>query len=218
MITSILRSSLKPKGFFSIHPAKNVSRLLQYAQTRSSTCQKRSFFNLSDNLSSRSSYTGYKVVGYTQEQLYDVVSNIDEYHMFIPFCTNSKVLKTKHFDVKKILTAALEVNFVGFSETYVSEVTCERPRYVQAIASSDALFRHLTTLWQFTPHEASPSMHCNLNFSLEFEFASPIHAQLAKTFFGQVSDLMVTAFEKRCEEIYGPPAPDPHTLSDTFGE
>ncbi|CAG8450885.1 5226_t:CDS:2 [Acaulospora colombiana] len=135
--------------------------------------------------------------------------------MFIPFCTNSQVLETRQSDQKKILTAALEVKFLGFSETYVSEVTCERPSYVQAVASSDALFRHLTALWQFAPHGGSPSTHCNLAFHLEFEFASPLHAQLANAFFDQINDLMITAFEKRCKEIYGLPAPDSCTSPDT---
>ncbi|CAG8633330.1 6059_t:CDS:2, partial [Racocetra fulgida] len=133
---------------------------------------------------------------YTQRQLYDVVSNVDDYHLFIPFCTNSEVLKTQYVDRKtKILTAALCVGFQGFSETYVSE----------AIASSDALFKHLTTTWRFTPYEEFPLTHCNLDFALEFEFASSLHAQVANVFFDQVNDLIVTAFEERCSQIYGPP-------------
>ncbi|CAG8721170.1 1441_t:CDS:2, partial [Cetraspora pellucida] len=89
--------------------------------------------------------------------------------------------------------------------TYVSEVTCERPHLVQAIASSDALFKHLITIWTFTPYEEFPITHCNLNFSLEFEFASSLHAQVANVFFGQVNELIVTAFEERCNQIYGSP-------------
>ncbi|CAG8501981.1 4814_t:CDS:2 [Dentiscutata heterogama] len=206
-ISNIFRSPLKTppsinfKRFFS--PVTNIPR--PFCPPPPLAHQQRNFFGF-DALSSRRSYTGHKVVGYTQKQLYDVVSNIDDYHLFIPFCTNSEVLKSQYIDRRtKILTAALGVGFQGFSETYVSEVTCERPYFVQAIASSDALFKHLVTTWRFTPHEEFPSTHCNLDFCLEFEFASSIHAQVANVFFDQVNELIVTAFEERCNQVYGPP-------------
>ncbi|KAF0402089.1 putative Proteasome component PUP2 [Gigaspora margarita] len=206
-ISNIFRSSLKTppsinfKRFFS--PVTNIPR--PFSPPPPSIRQQRNFFGF-DALSSRRSYNGHKVLGYTQKQLYDVVSNIDDYHLFIPFCTNSEVLKTQYIDRRtKILTAALGVGFQGFSETYVSEVTCERPCFVQAIASSDALFKHLVTTWRFTPHEEFPSTHCNLDFNLDFEFASSIHAQVANVFFDQVNELIVTAFEERCNQVYGPP-------------
>ncbi|CAG8781396.1 23135_t:CDS:2 [Cetraspora pellucida] len=206
-ISNLFRSTLKTppsinfKQFFS--PVTNISR--PFCPPAPLIHQQRTFFDF-DALSSRRSYTGHKVNRYTQRQLYDVVSNVDDYHLFIPFCTNSEVLKTQYIDRRtKILTAALCVGFQGFSETYVSEVTCERPHLVQAIASSDALFKHLTTTWTFTPYEEFPLTHCNLNFSLEFEFASSLHAQVANVFFGQVNELIITAFEERCNQIYGSP-------------
>ncbi|CAI2185461.1 11356_t:CDS:2, partial [Funneliformis geosporum] len=202
--------SLNFKRFFSpISRSRPFFFSQQPFPTSTPKKQRRNFFGFSDILSSKKSYNGHKVVGYTQKQLYDVVSNIDEYHLFIPYCTNSEVLKSQYVDKRtKILTAALGVGFKGFSETYLSEVTCERPRFVQAVASSDALFSHLITVWQFSPHNELPSTHCYLDFHLEFEFTSPLHAQVANVFFDQVSALMVDAFEERCNQVYGPPAPD----------
>ncbi|CAG8655530.1 14125_t:CDS:2 [Funneliformis caledonium] len=199
--------SLNFKRFFS---PISTSRPFFFSQqpfpTSTPKKQRRNFFGFSDILSSKKSYNGHKVVGYTQKQLYDVVSNIDEYHLFIPYCTNSEVLKSHSVDKRtKILTAALGVGFKGFSETYLSEVTCERPRF--AVASSDALFSHLISVWQFAPHNELPSTHCYLDFHLEFEFTSPLHAQVANVFFDQVSALMIDAFEERCNQVYGPPAP-----------
>jgi coenzyme Q-binding protein COQ10 len=76
---------------------------------------------------------------------------------------------------------------------------------IQAEASSDALFSHLITIWQLLPHESST--HCYIDFRLEFEFSSIIYSNLANAWFDQVSVLVIDAFEKRCNELYGPPAP-----------
>ncbi|CAG8433621.1 10918_t:CDS:2 [Diversispora eburnea] len=193
----------------------NLSRPLPLFHPKTSFKQKRNFFNFSDIMSSKKSYTGNKIVGYTQKQLFDVVSNVDDYYNFIPFCINSEVLKTQYVDQRtKILTAALGVQFIGYSETYVSEVTCKRPSYVQAVASADSLFNHLTTLWQFIPDQKLPPTHCHLDFYIEFEFSSPLYAQVSNMFTEQINEIMVTAFEKRCEEIYGPPAHDPQIVDD----
>ncbi|RIA88412.1 hypothetical protein C1645_826333 [Glomus cerebriforme] len=175
---------------------------------------QRTFFN---GLSFKKTYNGHKVIGYTQRQLYDVVSNIDEYKNFIPYCTHSIVVKTQNINNRnKKLTAILGVGFDGYDETYASEVICERPGFVRAEAApNESLFKQLSTVWELTPHHDSPSTHCNLNFHLEFEFSSFIYSQLANVFFDNVSTLMVDAFERRCYTLYGPPAPPILTIKKT---
>ncbi|CAG8437267.1 3431_t:CDS:2 [Ambispora gerdemannii] len=142
---------------------------------------------LNDLLSSQKQYTGEKIIGYSQSQLYEVVANINDYHLFVPYCTNSTVLSHVQLDSSDdFMTAELGVGFQGFEETYISEVTCHRPKFVKAHASSDKLFRHLISIWQFRPHNVYPATHCFLNFQLEFEFASPLHAQISNMFFDQM--------------------------------
>ncbi|CAG8609621.1 4717_t:CDS:2 [Paraglomus brasilianum] len=173
--------------------------------TRSLTAfRKQTFFSLSA-LSSKREYKAEKLLGYTQSQLYDVVANVNEYKLFVPYCTHSQILAASTNDSgMNYLTAELSVGFKGFEETYVSEVTCERPWYVQAIGTSDVLFRQLISTWRFIPHDILPT-HCHLEYYLEFEFASPLHAQISGVFFDQISELMVSAFESRCGDVYGPP-------------
>lgn len=93
----------------------------------------------------------------------------------------------------------------------------------KAVASSTPLFKELTTTWRFqsipesTPSAAPtstvraglPSKHPSdssatlVSLDLAFAFASPIHGAVSSSFFGQVSRLMVNAFEERCTEVYG---------------
>ncbi|KAI0797033.1 dehydrase and lipid transport-domain-containing protein [Abortiporus biennis] len=49
--------------------------------------------------------------------------------------------------------------------------------------------------------DSSPTL---VTLDLSFAFASPVHAAVSATFFGQVSKMMVKAFEERCLDVYGP--------------
>jgi coenzyme Q-binding protein COQ10 len=70
----------------------------------------------------------------------------------------------------------------------------------KAISTDASLFKELITTWQFSPR--SPT-NCLVDFSIQFEFASPLHAQASNVFFDQVSQLMMKAFIDRCHGVYG---------------
>ncbi|KAJ7700047.1 dehydrase and lipid transport-domain-containing protein [Mycena rosella] len=169
-------------------------------------------------------YHEQKTLPYTRQQLYNVVSDVRSYHHFIPFCSASRVLSaTDETRIPILLDAELTVQFLAFKESYVSRVTCIPLESVQAVASSSTpLFKELTTTWRFQaipsrePPSAPPSSFDGglseratdsaatlASLDLAFAFASPIHAAVSSSFFGQVSKLMVNAFEERCAEVYG---------------
>ncbi|KAI1796068.1 dehydrase and lipid transport-domain-containing protein [Ganoderma leucocontextum] len=178
-------------------------------------------------------YHERKILPYTQKQLYELVADASSYPRFLPFCTSARVLSKQphpsdphgrlHMDVE------LTVGFMSFTETYVSKVACRPYESVEAVAASSApLFKSLNTIWRFQPASAqSPHPTAALStpaanhktptaapsardgsptlvtLDLSFAFANPVHAALSATFFGQVSKMMVKAFEERCLEIYG---------------
>ena len=78
---------------------------------------------------------------YSQKQLYDVVSNIDLYHTFLPFCTASRVLRraprVSTTDPEQ-LEAELSVGFMGLSESYVSKVSCRPNESVRVSSCSSS--------------------------------------------------------------------------------
>ncbi|KAH8830817.1 dehydrase and lipid transport-domain-containing protein [Flagelloscypha sp. PMI_526] len=148
-----------------------------------------------------------KVLPYTREQLYAVVSDVPSYPTFIPHCTSCRVLKSSTHPISNVkeMEAELTVGFLAFTESYVSNVTCIPNESVKAVAtSSTPLFTSLTTLWKFKSslpsQQQSPTV---VSLDLEYAFANPLHATVSDKFFGKVSKLMVTAFEERCEKIYG---------------
>ncbi|KDQ15477.1 hypothetical protein BOTBODRAFT_173955 [Botryobasidium botryosum FD-172 SS1] len=159
---------------------------------------------------------------YSPKQLYTVVADVDSYHRFIPFCTASRVLTAPPRDrlVPYDVEAELKVGFMSFEEGYISRVHCRPYQMVKATASSSTpLFKSLVTTWQFestskpAPITASKNSlqptnidlpgPTRVTFDLTYAFANPLYASISSRFFGQVSELMVQAFEKRCVEVYG---------------
>ncbi|KAI8372324.1 dehydrase and lipid transport-domain-containing protein [Choanephora cucurbitarum] len=174
--------------------------------------QRRHFFSIPDAFSSKKQYKEKKLLNFSQNQIYNVVSNVNDYKFFVPFCNHSHVYtNTPLRDGSYLMKAELGVGFKLFEEKYMSKVTCRKPTVVKAVAADAALFNDMTTTWQFTPNlppsklnssAAADHPSCWVDFEISFEFASPIHAQASSVFFDQVSKMMLQAFVDRCQTVY----------------
>ncbi|KAL0075018.1 hypothetical protein J3Q64DRAFT_1776336 [Phycomyces blakesleeanus] len=93
----------------------------------------RTFFSLPDLLSSRKQYSERKLLNFSQKEVYDVVSNVKDYHLFVPFCNASHVYSSTPLGTTGtyIMKAELGVGFKLFEEKYMSQVTCKEPIMVQ---------------------------------------------------------------------------------------
>lgn len=147
-------------------------------------------------------YSERRIVGFSKDQMYSVVSDVARYECFVPFCTKSVVESS----CNGVDRCTLCVGFPPVVEKYTSWVTAHEPDYVKSEAHNTRLFSHLMTSWEFTPgHKDMPSTCC-LNFSVSFQFHSAMYAQLAHMFFNEIVRSNVNAFLKRAEILYGPPS------------
>ncbi|KAI9574622.1 dehydrase and lipid transport-domain-containing protein [Boletus coccyginus] len=180
------------------------------------------------NESETQSYHERKILPYRRNELYKIIADVESYSNFVPYCCSSRVLQDKAWqDGTTEMEAELTVGFLAFRESYVSTVTCKPDEFVEAVASSSSpLFKTLTTVWRLQPvsssHHFSTSLPQDISarsfasqtlvdqgptlvtLDLAFAFANPMHATISAAFFGQVSKLMVKAFEQRCIALYGP--------------
>ncbi|KAM9267239.1 LOW QUALITY PROTEIN: coenzyme Q-binding protein COQ10 homolog B, mitochondrial-like [Morus bassanus] len=137
---------------------------------------------------------------YSAEQMYELVANVGEYRLFVPWCSRSAVLSC---------CTELEVGFPPLLERYVSEVFLGSwwIRVGRAGLGWDChLFRHLETLWQFGPGLPGRTDTCLLDFLVSFEFRSALHSRLASLFLDEVAKRMASAFEGRAQALFGPQA------------
>ncbi|KAI9343765.1 cyclase/dehydrase, partial [Zopfochytrium polystomum] len=101
-----------------------------------------------------------------------LISDVNNYHLFVPWCVSSRVLSRKTITIpgppstltskatappitKTLMRAELGVGFQAANENYISDVICVHSSKIQAVASNSAVFKTLTTTWSLTP-QAGP--------------------------------------------------------------
>jgi len=177
--------------------------------TSFSELPRRTFFQMPkfpgqlDGLSNKKKeYSERRLLGYSMEQMYDIIADVGKYKEFVPWCTNSKVVSQTTNQCR----ALLEIGFPPLTERYTSTVTLTPPHMVKSVCTEGSLFNHLVTVWQLSPGLTDNQRSCNLQFSVSFEFRTILHAQLAYLFFDEVVKTMVTAFLNRAKHVYGLPS------------
>lgn len=169
--------------------------------------QKRTFLDFSKANRTRE-YCGRQLVGFTMEQMFEVVSDVGNYYKFVPWCKKSLVL----LKTPARLKADLIVGFPPINESYTSNVTLVKPHLVKAECTDGRLFNHLLTLWRFSPGLKREQQSCVVDFQITFEFRSAFHSQLSNLFFDQVARQMEGAFIREVGKRYGPATMPPRNL------
>jgi coenzyme Q-binding protein COQ10 len=149
-----------------------------------------------------------KLVGYSMEQMFDVVSDVKNYYQFVPFCKKSFVYGQR----PGFLKADLIIGFPPLNESYTSNVTLAAPTLVRAECKDGRLFNYLLNFWKFNPGLKDIPQSCVIDFMVTFEFRSMLHSQLSNLFFDQLVKQMEHAFINEAERRFGRPVIKSHIL------
>ncbi len=141
-------------------------------------------------------YADRKLVGYSPEQLFDLVADVGKYPEFLPWCVGAVV--RSHTDTE--LVADLRIGFGPFRESFTSRVTLERPHKIQ-VRYENGPFRYLNNQWVFI---ADPN-GVLVDFWVDFEFRSRLLQKAIGVVFNEAVRRMVGAFLKRARDVYGVP-------------
>uniref|UniRef100_A0A1J3IR77 Coenzyme Q-binding protein COQ10-like protein B, mitochondrial n=1 Tax=Noccaea caerulescens TaxID=107243 RepID=A0A1J3IR77_NOCCA len=144
-------------------------------------------------------YQERRLLGYSQEQLFDVIATVDLYHGFVPGCQRSEIVK-EHQDGS--FDAEIEVGCMFLVDSYTSHVEFQRPNWIKTTAKDTRFFEHLINVWQFKPGPVPGT--CHLHFLVDYKFNSPFYRQVASMFLKEVESKLVGTFSDRCKVVYGP--------------
>ena len=133
-------------------------------------------------------------VGYTAQQMYHLVNDVDSYPEFIPGCADAKIIQQNAHE----MIARLDVAKAGIHKTFTTRNTLT-PNHSVLIELVDGPFKHLGGLWQFTDTGERQS---RIEFELDFEFKSKMIAFAFGAIFGELMASMVQAFIQRAHEVY----------------
>ncbi|GME95093.1 unnamed protein product [[Candida] boidinii] len=165
---------------------------------------RRDFFKLagfgkgdtSNRSDSGQSYVVNKKFVHPQSLIYELVSGVDKYEQFIPYCTKSFI--NEKDDKGEPIKGGLRVGFKQFDEEFVCDLTCNKPQLVIAESITHSLFKYLYTEWKI---DSVDDKHCKAQLTLRYEFKSELYNTVSALFAQHVASLMTKAFERRAYEV-----------------
>jgi ribosome-associated toxin RatA of RatAB toxin-antitoxin module len=146
---------------------------------------------------------------YSPREMYGLVTDVQAYPQFLPWCDRAEVLATHDDGV----TAKVHIAFAGVHQAFTTRNVNE-PGVSVAMRLVDGPFSKLEGLWRFTPLQqpgqgtspADPidSPACKVEFSLSYSFSSRALSLVVSPVFDRIANTFVEAFVKRAEQVHGP--------------
>lgn len=142
-------------------------------------------------------------VRHSAEKMFDLVADVEKYPQFVPLCKSLKIKqRTQGEGGREIIVADMTVAFQLISETFTSRVTLDRANLKILVEYLKGPFSRLENKWTFEPRGGDA---CDVGFFISYEFRSRMLAVLMGAMFDAAFQRFAAAFEKRADEVYGPP-------------
>ena len=132
---------------------------------------------------------------YSNFMVFDLVSDVEKYPEFLPWCKKVKIHKKSINSVEATL-------FVGdkiFKESFRSKVFLKRPYYIRIYYENGPL-KYLYNSWGFRHIADSVT---EVSFFVDFKFNSLILEVAISSFFSNLTITMVNAFQNRAKLLFG---------------
>ena len=135
------------------------------------------------------------LVKFSAQQMFDLVSDIDAYPQFLPWCGGSRNLKTEG----DIIEAELLIAKGGFKKAFSTRNQIEQGSKM-TITLLNGPFSHLDGVWLFTPLREDA---CKISLDLEFDMPGKLANLAFGAVFNQICNTMVASFTQRAKQVYG---------------
>lgn len=134
------------------------------------------------------------LVGYSAEQMYALVEDIESYPQFLPWCSDAVVSVREGTRT----VATMHINFRGIREQFTTDNVNEPGRTI-AMELVSGPFRRLQGHWRFTPLAEDA---CKIEFRLEYEISSRLLERVIGPVFQHIANSFMDAFVRRAEQMH----------------
>jgi ribosome-associated toxin RatA of RatAB toxin-antitoxin module len=139
---------------------------------------------------------------YAPREMYALVTDIDAYPQFLPWCERAEVVGRHPGGV----TARLTLAKGGVRHAFTTRNEHHAGERVD-VTLVDGPFSLLEGRWSFAPigrgSDAEPPRACRIEFDLRYAFASRALEAVVSPVFDRIADTMVDSFVQRAESVYG---------------
>ena len=137
---------------------------------------------------------------YSAREMYDLVTAVEDYPGFLPWCDRAEVLD-RHDDG---VTARLHLAYAGVRHAFTTRNAHQEAQAVE-MRLVDGPFSLLEGTWAFRPIPAAAveRQACRVELDLRYAFSSVALEALLSPVFDKVAETLVDSFVSRAEAVYG---------------
>ena len=135
------------------------------------------------------------LVGYSADELYSLVADVEAYPAFLPWCAAAEV--DSRDGPRSVVT--LHIRYRGLRQRFTTRNIFTAGERIE-MTLVDGPFRSLHGVWRFVPLGGAA---CKVELTLAYELATPLLARLVGPTFNQIADTLVDAFVRRAEALHG---------------
>ena len=136
------------------------------------------------------------LVPYTPQEMFELVSDIEAYPRFLPWCHGARILSRDIDEVR----ARIEFAVGGMTRSFTTRNRHQINKMIE-MHLVDGPFSRLNGFWRFDPLGEEGS---KIALFLEYDFSSRVLGMVVGPVFGQIANTLVGAFQQRAVDIYGP--------------
>jgi coenzyme Q-binding protein COQ10 len=127
---------------------------------------------------------------YPSEYLFDLVSDIESYSLFLPWVAASRIISQQE---DNIIMAELLIKYKIFRSSYISKVTLI-PKQEIIVDLVDGPFEYLQNHWKF--------YNSKIDFHLKFKLKSSFLEKIINSELELYGNKLIHSFIKRADELY----------------
>ena len=140
-------------------------------------------------------YEESRVINHTPVNLFNLVSDVNKYPEFLPWCKGARVKNIRD----NVFEADLIIGFKIYKEIYSSRIYLDNINNKIRVEYKDGPFEYLENSWFFNKNNNG----CKVEFMVNFKFKSIFLQTIMETLFSEAVRRMVKAFENRANQLYG---------------
>ena len=141
---------------------------------------------------------------YSPREMYDLVTAIEDYPAFLPWCERAEVLQRDDAGV----TARLTLAKGGVRHAFTTR-NLHQPGTQVKVQLVDGPFSQLEGTWRFLPlgraglaADGEPQA-CRIEFDLRYAFSSTALEVVVSPVFDRIANTFVDSFVERAEQVHG---------------
>ena len=123
------------------------------------------------------------------KEVFCLLSDIDQYQNFLPFCKSSEIIEIKN----DYIIAKLTLDFFGIKNYFITKNIYKRNESI-IMHMQDGPFKSFLAVWKF---ENITDQSTRLSFKMDYELSNPLLEFAFKKNLNSVSNLIVNDFKEK---------------------